>query len=228
MWSFSYSKSKEVPNMVNNNSADIVGTNKVNDVDSNKLPGNDIDTSNSVESENTETVTDRMLNDIDTTGDKNTNNIDAISNEHTDNSNGNKDNNTKKSTSSNLIDLRDRTTEEQRRIAYMGGKASGEARRKKRDLKEIARAVLAAQMSEGQIEEVLGNAQSLLEGDKSVAAVLTVRMVQEAGEGNYKAYETLRDTAGYKPKEQMEIETFTEYDRQLLDNVSKRLPNKNA
>ena len=36
----------------------------------------------------------------------------------------------------NLKSLADRTTEEQRKIAIMGGKASGEARKKKKELRE--------------------------------------------------------------------------------------------
>ncbi len=201
--------------MVNNNSADIVGTNKVNEnVDTNKLPGNDIDTSNNVESENTKTVNDRMLNDIDT--------------DNTVNKDTNNSKNAKYDGRANLIPFNQLTESERKEIASRAGIASGEARKKKKDLREIAKLMLSVNMNDEQIVEVLGNAQNLLDGDKSLAAVLTARMAQEAGKGNYKAYEVLRDTAGYKPKEQMEIETFTEYDRQLLDNVSKRLPNKKA
>lgn len=48
----------------------------------------------------------------------------------------------------NLVSLADRTTSERREIGIKGGIASGEARRKKRDLAEIARAVLDLQVTD--------------------------------------------------------------------------------
>ena len=123
----------------------------------------------------------------------------------------------------NLVSLGDRTTEEQRKIAIMGGKASGEARRKKKHMREIAQNLLAHNMREDQIEEVLGTAKDLLDGDLSVAAVLTARMIQEAADGNYKAFEVLRDTAGYKPKDQVEVENVSEADKLLLERIAQRV-----
>ena len=122
----------------------------------------------------------------------------------------------------NLIPFTALTEEEQRTIASKGGKASGEARRKKKHMREIAQALLAHDMSEDQIEDVLGTAKDLLDGDKSVAAVLIARMIQEAAQGNYKAFETLRDTAGYKPREEVAVEGITEADRALLARIESR------
>lgn len=124
----------------------------------------------------------------------------------------------------NLIPFDMRTEAEQRAIATAGGKASGEARRRKRDMRAIAKAILEHEMEEEQIREILGTAQTLIDDDKSTAAVLTARMVQEAAGGNFKAYEVLRDTAGYKPKDQLEIDApMTDADREMLERVSKRL-----
>ena len=55
-------------------------------------------------------------------------------------------------------------------------------------------------------------------------------MVQEAGKGSYKHYETLRDTAGFKPKDEVGItaDIMTDADRSLLDKVSGRLGVKQA
>lgn len=131
--------------------------------------------------------------------------------------------NTKVVGNGNLIPFSKDNVELAREAGKKGGAKAAETKRKQRDLKEIARAVLAAKMDDSQIEEVLSNAQSLLGGDKSVGAVLTVRMVQAAGEGNYKAYEVLRDTAGYKPKDQIEVETITDNDRALMDKIDRRL-----
>lgn len=123
----------------------------------------------------------------------------------------------------NLIPFTALTEEEQRQLAIKGGKASGEARKKKKHMREIAQNLLAHDMTEDQIEEVLGTAKSLLDGDMTVAAVLTARLIQEAADGNYKAYEVLRDTAGYKPKDQVEVDNISEADRALLERIAARV-----
>ena len=140
----------------------------------------------------------------------------------------NKDDKGKRNGIDNLIPFNQRTEEQQREIAKMGGKASGEARKKKRDMREVAKAILEHAMNDEQIDEVLGSSKDLLDGDKSVMAVLTARMVQEAGKGSYKHYETLRDTAGFKPKDEIGIsaDIMTDADRELIEKVSRRLEKK--
>lgn len=130
----------------------------------------------------------------------------------------------------NLIPFNKLSEEEQKAIRSKGGKASGEARRKKRDMREVAKAILEHAMNEAQIDEVLGSSKDLLDGDKSVMAVLTARMVQEAGKGSYKHYETLRDTAGFKPKDEIGIsaDIMTDADRELVEKVNRRLEAKKA
>ena len=142
----------------------------------------------------------------------------------------NKDDKVKYDGRANLIPFNKLSEEEQKEIRSKGGKASGEARRKKRDMREVAKAILEHAMNEAQIEEVLGNSKELLDGDKSVMAVLTARMVQEAGKGSYKHYETLRDTAGFKPKDEIGIsaDIMTDADRELVEKVNRRLEAKKA
>ena len=141
-----------------------------------------------------------------------------------------KDDKGKRNGIDNLIPFNQRTEEQQREIAKMGGKASGEARKKKRDMREVAKAILEHAMNDEQIDEVLGSSKDLLDGDKSVMAVLTARMVQEAGKGSYKHYETLRDTAGFKPKDEIDIsaDIMTDADRELVEKVNRRLEAKKA
>lgn len=125
----------------------------------------------------------------------------------------------------NLIPFSERTEEEHKKMCSKAGKASGETRRKQRDMRAVARAILEHNMTPEQIEEVLGSAKDLLDGDNSTMAVLTAKMVQEAAKGNYKAYETVRDTAGFKPKDQIEttVDIMTDADRSLIGNIAKRL-----
>ena len=83
----------------------------------------------------------------------------------------------------NLVSLADRTTEEQRAIASAGGKASGEARRKRKTLKE----------------ELL-----LMLEDEEVQKSVAVALIQEAQNGNVKAFGMLRDTIGEAPVEKVQ------------------------
>ena len=65
----------------------------------------------------------------------------------------------------------------------------------------------------------------MLEGyEVTMADALNLKMLQEAGAGNTKAFEVSRDTAGYKPVEQVQtdINIMSPEDRKLLDKLAKR------
>ena len=84
----------------------------------------------------------------------------------------------------NLVSLADRTTEEQRAIASAGGKASGEARRKRKPLKEE----LLLMLSEGETQQSV-----------------TLALIEKAMSGDTKAFEVIRDTIGEKPVDKVMI-----------------------
>lgn len=100
----------------------------------------------------------------------------------------------------NLVPLSDRPEEERKKIASMGGKARAKAIQRRKTLKEE----LLLLLSQGDTQEKV-----------------SVALIQQALEGNTKAFEVLRDTVGEKPKETIEythtvdetvkeIETFME------------------
>ena len=84
----------------------------------------------------------------------------------------------------NLVSLADRTTEEQRAIASAGGRASGEARRKRKTLKEE----LLLMLSEGETQQSV-----------------TLALIEKAMSGDTKAFEVIRDTIGEKPVDKVMI-----------------------
>ena len=86
----------------------------------------------------------------------------------------------------NLVSLADRTTEEQRAIASAGGKASGEARRKRKTLKEELLLIL----SEGETQQSV-----------------TLALIEKAMSGDTKAFEVIRDTIGEKPADKVQMKT---------------------
>ena len=83
----------------------------------------------------------------------------------------------------NLIPLNERTKSQQREIASKGGKASAEAKRKRKTLKE----------------ELL-----LMLEDEEVQKSVAVALIQEAQNGNVKAFGMLRDTIGEAPIEKVQ------------------------
>lgn len=96
----------------------------------------------------------------------------------------------------NLTPLNKRSKEDQWKIRSSAGKASGESRRKKRQLKEILETLLEMKGENG-----------------TKADDISIALLQEALSGNVKAFETIRDTIGQKPQDRLmaeiELPTFT-------------------
>ncbi len=84
----------------------------------------------------------------------------------------------------NLIPQSKRTKSEQREIAKKGGQASGEARRRRKTLRE----------------ELL----ALLEIDDNNKKI-SLAMIKEAIAGDTKAFGIIRDTIGEKPKDDINL-----------------------
>lgn len=90
----------------------------------------------------------------------------------------------------NLIPQNQRTKEEQRRIATMGGIASGDARRAKKTMREVLE-VLLETVDKG--------------SDKTNIEVMMASAVRKAMNGDLKAMEFVRDTSGQKPDTQITV-----------------------
>lgn len=82
---------------------------------------------------------------------------------------------------------------EAREKGRKGGIASGEARRQKKLLKECIEILL-----DKEIKDKSGNTMT-------GAEALAVRAFQDALKGNYKAWEIIRDTAGQKSVEKIQL-----------------------
>ena len=84
----------------------------------------------------------------------------------------------------NLIPNSERTPSELREMARNGGLASGEARRKRKTLKEE----LLLMLSEGETQQSV-----------------TLALIEKAMGGDTKAFEVIRDTIGEKPVDKVMI-----------------------
>ena len=125
----------------------------------------------------------------------------------------------------NLVSLADRTTEERREIAIKAGKASGEARKKKKELKERCKILLEMMPNKALIAKSLGEDAELPESadmyDLMIAKMVQVAML----DGNVKAAEFVRDSAGDKPTDKSEVtaSVMTEKDIELMQIIERRM-----
>jgi len=110
----------------------------------------------------------------------------------------------------NLKSLADRTTEEQRRIAIAGGKASGKARRNKAMLKDCINILMEKKFIDEKTGKRLTGAE-LLSVDLFEKALSEIDTAKKA-----KAFEVLRDSSGQKPIEKVVI---SEVDQSVIDEV---------
>ena len=100
------------------------------------------------------------------------------------------------------------TENEQREISSKGGKASGEARRKKKLLRECLEILLEKEIADKKGETMSG------------AEALSTKLFAEAMKGNVKAFEVLRDTAGQKPVEKVIV---SEIDTDVIDEIERMI-----
>lgn len=92
----------------------------------------------------------------------------------------------------NLKPFDQRTEKEQREIRSKGGKASGEARRARKTLKEELLSLLSQDIKSDDGKVV------------NTQVAMSVALITEALGGNVKAFATVRDTIGEKPVDKVE------------------------
>lgn len=111
----------------------------------------------------------------------------------------------------NLIPMNRRTKSEQRAIAEKGGKASGKARRDKRDQRAVILEIMSLPLSDGNVDRLkaLANAEN---SNMSVNTAIVIAQVRKALEGDVKAAEYLRDTAGWKPADRVQLDNDVKID----------------
>ena len=97
----------------------------------------------------------------------------------------------------NLIPTSERSKSEVREIGRKGGKASGKARRERKQLKE----------------ELIALLQTIVPCEdgttKTAQERISLAILEEATKGNVKAFKVIRDTIGEKPKDTHTIESDT-------------------
>lgn len=122
---------------------------------------------------------------------------------------------TRKGKTENLIPTTRRSKEEARELGRKGGKASGEARRKKRDIRLAMEALLEKSYKGKNGQELTG------------AEAIALKQMEKALKGDTKAFEVVRDTSGQKPVEKVEqVNIDMEYE-QSIKYVEELMARKN-
>lgn len=111
----------------------------------------------------------------------------------------------------NLKPFDKRTEKEQREIRSKGGKASGEARRARKTLREELLALLSQDIKTEDGKPV------------NTQVAMSTSIIKEAIDGNTKAFELVRDTIGEKPVDKVEqVNIDMEY-KECVDYVERCL-----
>lgn len=99
------------------------------------------------------------------------------------------------------------TPEQRRENGRKGGIASGEAKRKKKAMRETLDVLLSMPMKSGKNTDIeaIKNFASLKGKNINVQEAMIISMLQRAMKGDVKAAEWIRDTAGQKPVENMNM-----------------------
>lgn len=136
---------------------------------------------------------------------------------------------------SQIAALKPKTLDQQpadrkREIQQAGARASNAAQAKRRTIKDIYSDLLQQEDDITGIEdqELAARAQKRAqERGQSITVYdsIAIAMAAKAKAGDVKAAVFVRDSAGDKPADQVEIsaETITDADRQLIDNIKRRL-----
>lgn len=107
------------------------------------------------------------------------------------------------------------TPEERREAGRLGGIASGKVRKKKKTMRAIYES-LAGQKVNGETVQKLQGTLKKVKKDLTVEESIVLAQVLMAQAGDTRAAEFLRDTAGEKPVEKVQI---AEVDPEVIDEV---------
>lgn len=104
---------------------------------------------------------------------------------------------TEHSGTKNMIPMNARTKAEQKKIATMGGIASGEARRRKKSIRELAAAIGASEIKSDKLKDALRQ-MGIVDDDMTYNAGIVAVVFREALKGNSKNIDQWLELMGEK------------------------------
>ena len=103
---------------------------------------------------------------------------------------------------------RDQTAEQRKAVASKAGKAAAKKRREKKQMQEIAKIVLHMPFegTDAQLDDLEGlSFEDYPDRKLTVSEISILKVAKKAMRGDIAAIQFLRDTAGEKPVEQIEV-----------------------
>lgn len=109
-------------------------------------------------------------------------------------------------------------------LSSKGGQNSAKKKKEFRHAKDLLIGILSEDLSKEETELILGHDIK----DRNAYNVMLTKMHQVAASGNVKAAEFIRDTAGDKPTEEVNLtaNVITDKDRQLLALLADKMTEK--
>lgn len=110
------------------------------------------------------------------------------------------------------------TAERQQKIASMGGKASAEAKKKRKTMKEQAELLLSLANKNDKVKKVMDNLGIPEDEQNNQMAMIISMMNKTISKGDVSAFNTLQATIGEKPVEKVEISKTTDETIKEVEN----------
>ena len=126
----------------------------------------------------------------------------------------------KKDPKDNLMQNRETTPQERRENARKAGKASGKARRQRKQLKDLFLSMLSTPIPQDELKGKI-TSMGLDNEEKNYNTLIGMTALTEALKGNLKAIELIRDTIGEKPKDSIQL--TDERENSKLDKILEQL-----
>ncbi len=104
----------------------------------------------------------------------------------------------------NLVPNEKRTPSERRANASKAGRASGKARRERKTMQEMCKVVLGMPLKNGDVDEIMAF-EDIKNANVTVEQAAVMAVANKAIKGDSSALAFLRDTAGEKPVEKVDV-----------------------
>lgn len=124
--------------------------------------------------------------------------------------------------SKTLINLRNRTPEERKKIAALGGKARQAQRKNQRNVIQIAKMILDSRPKEKITQKMIEEIPGIDDVDLTYKTAVVLGQIRAAMNGNVLAFQQLQKTIGEEP--QGNVDTEDKLDK-FLDTLEKGFKN---
>ena len=110
--------------------------------------------------------------------------------------------------------MSERSKEEVREIARRGGIKSGEARRRKKTMRETLELLLTMPLKQGERADIEkgDNLKEFAKENVTVEQAMLIAQIQKALKGDTQAFEMIRDLIGEKPVDKKEVSASVQHD----------------